>query len=53
MSEEEVKKGNLKIHVFSEFPYEELKVVLDGIAKLGYDIIFAENGNIVCQRKQK
>lgn len=46
----EVMKGNLKLHAFPEFPYEELKPILEFIEKQGFKITFIDNGNIVCQK---
>ena len=50
MSEEIIKKGNLKLSVFDEFPYEDLKLVCDSIVHLGYECTFVDNGNIVFQK---
>ncbi len=49
MSEEDIKKRILKIHSFDEFPYKRMKEVLDAIEKLGFEISFVDNGNIVCE----
>ena len=51
MSEEEIKKGNLKLTAFDEFAYEDLKKVCDAICNLGYECTFVNNGNIVFQKK--
>ena len=53
MSEEEIMKGNFKLSVFDSFPYEDLKKICDIICNLGYLCEFAENGNVVFQRKSK
>ena len=37
MSEEDIKIGNLKLTVFEEFPFEELKKVVNAIVTLGYE----------------
>ena len=50
MGEEEIKKGNLKMMAFPEFPYTELKPILDFIESRGFKIDFIDNGNIVCQK---
>lgn len=52
MSEEKVKQTVLKIHSFDEFPYGRMRQVLDTIEKLGFEISFIDNGNIVCVDKQ-
>jgi hypothetical protein len=49
----EIMKGNLKLSVFDTFPYEELKKICDAICNLGYECKFAENGNVIFQRKSK
>lgn len=38
-----------KISVEKEFPYLEMKLVLDFIIKKGYSIKLVDNGNIVCE----
>lgn len=53
MQEEEVKKTNLKLSVFDNFPYERLKEVCDAIVNLGFDCEFVNNGNIVFTDKVK
>ncbi len=53
ITEQEIKKGNLKLSVFDSFPYEELKKVCDAIIELGYECEFVDNGNIVFQKKIK
>lgn len=52
-TEENIKRGNLKITAFPEFPYSELKPILDFIESRGYEINFIDNGNIVCQKKNE
>jgi hypothetical protein len=52
MSEEEIMKGNLKLSVFNTFPYEELKKICDAICNFGYDCRFADNGNVIFQKKE-
>ena len=47
MDEETMKKGNLKLSVFDEFPYKRLNEVIEAIMKLGFDCIFVDNGNLV------
>jgi len=53
ITEDTIKKGNLKLTVFDSFPYEELRKVCDSIIALGYDCSFVDNGNIVFQKKVK
>ncbi|MBE3128791.1 MAG: hypothetical protein IMZ60_03830 [Actinobacteria bacterium] len=50
---EQIMKGNLKIMAFPEFPYSELKPILDFIESRGYKIDFIDNGNIICQKEIK
>lgn len=52
MSEKKIMEGNIKLTVFDSFPYSELKKVIEAIESLGYDCEFAENGNIVFQKKE-
>lgn len=47
-----IEKGNIKLVVFKSFPYDELKKVCDAIVSLGYECGFADNGNIVFQKKE-
>lgn len=47
----DIKKGNLKLSVFTSFPYIELRKICDCIIDLGYDCDFVDNGNIVFQKK--
>ena len=47
-----IKKGNLKLSVFTSCPYDEIKKVCDSIVNLGYDCEFVDNGNIVFQKKE-
>jgi hypothetical protein len=49
---EKIMKGNLKLSVFNSFPYDELKKICDAICNFGYDCEFAENGNVIFQKKQ-
>ena len=51
-SEDKMMKGNLKMSVFSSFPYDELRDICDAICALGYDCKFVDNGNIVFQKKE-
>ena len=51
MTEEQIKKGNLKLTVFDSLPFEELQLVIEAICKLGYDCEFVDNGNIVFQKR--
>ena len=51
--EQKIMEGNIKLTVFKSFPYEELKKVCDAICALGYDCEFADNGNMVFQRKEE
>lgn len=50
MNEENIKKGNIKLTVFNEFPFDELKKICEAIQKLEYDCTLAENGNIIFQK---
>ena len=45
-----MKKGNLKLSVFTSCPYEEIKKICDSIVSLGYDCEFVDNGNMVFQK---
>lgn len=45
-----VKKGNLKLSVFTCFPYSELKKICDFIVSMGYECYLADNGNMVFQK---
>ena len=47
MNEQDVMRGNLKLSVFSIFPYKRLKQVCDAIVDLGFDCEFTGNGNVV------
>lgn len=51
MTEENVKKGNIKLNVFKEFPFDELKKICEAIQNMGYDCTFVDNGNIVFQKR--
>ena len=46
----DVRPQVLKLHVFETFPYEELKIILDNIQALGYDITVVDNGNFVIEK---
>lgn len=48
--EAEIKRGNIKLTVFEEFEYEELKKICDAICKLGYSCTISGNGNVVFQK---
>lgn len=45
-------KGNIKLTVFKEFPYEEMKKIIEAICLLGYECVFVDNGNIVFDKKE-
>lgn len=47
---DEIEKGNIKLSVFTSFPYIELRKICDCIIKLGYNCEFIDNGNIVFQK---
>lgn len=53
MNEFEVKKGNLKLTCFNEFPYSELKKICDWFESQGYNATWCDNGNIVLQKKEE
>ena len=38
-----------KIMVEDTFEYKKMKVVLDKLEKLGYEMTLVDNGNIVCE----
>lgn len=40
-----------KISVEQSFPYKDMRVILDSLAELGYEIELVDNGNIVCELK--
>ena len=46
-----IEEGNIKLTVFKQFPFEELKRVCEAIISLGYECEFCENGNVVFQKK--
>lgn len=48
-----IEEGNIKLTVFKQFPYEELKKVCEAIIVLGYECEFCENGNVVFQKKEE
>lgn len=52
-SEKEIMEGNIKLTVFNSFPYKDLKKVIEAIENLGYDCEFADNGNIVFQKRKE
>jgi len=43
MDEKQIKKTNLKLFWFDEFPYEELREILDYFKNRGYKVEFVEN----------
>lgn len=49
MTEEDVKKGNIKMTVFDNFPVAEITRISKAMQKLGYKSIIVSNGNIVFQ----
>jgi hypothetical protein len=49
--ENEIKKGNVKLQVFDEFPLTELEKIRKFMDDLGYDGILVENGNVVFQKR--
>ena len=51
--EEEIKKNTFKIMAFNEFPYSEMKKILEKIEELNYRITLVDNGNIVCEKLNK
>ena len=51
MSEDDVKRGNVKLCVFDCFPYEEYKRICDAIVAMGYEALVVSNGNVVFQKK--
>jgi len=46
-TEEQIMKSNLKLSVFSSFPYPRLREVCDAICDLGFDCEVTDNGNII------
>ncbi len=53
MDIDKIMKGNIKLSIFNEFPYEEYKKVCDAICDLGYSCKLVDNGNTVFQKKEK
>lgn len=53
MTIEKIEKGNIKLSVFTAFPFQEIKNICDAICNLGYDCEFVNNGNIVFQKIKK
>lgn len=51
-NEQLIKKGNIKLTVFEEMPYEDYKKACDAICALGYDCIVVDNGTAVFQKKE-
>ncbi len=39
-----------KIMVEQSIPYKDMKLVLQNLEALGYDITLVDNGNIVCEK---
>jgi len=50
MSEENIKKGNIKLMVFDEFDFDELTSIVEAIKRKGYSASIVSNGNIVFQK---
>jgi hypothetical protein len=51
-NEETIKRGNIKLSVFNEFPFDELKPIIEFIQSRGFECLFCDNGNIVFQKKE-
>lgn len=47
MTEEEIKRKNVKLSVFDTFNYSRLKQICDAICDLGFDCEVVNNGNFV------
>jgi hypothetical protein len=50
MEELNNQKYGVKLTVISVLDYEELKEIADAIQRLGYNLTFVNNGNIVCEK---
>lgn len=53
MTEQEIKKRNLKIFVFKEFPFQRIKEVCEALEKLNFSVEFTEEGRIICTDKNE
>ncbi len=50
-TDNEIKKGNVKLTVFNSFPYKELNKIIIAVCNLGYSCEVVDNGNIVFTKR--
>ena len=53
MSEEQIKRGNIKLTIFEEFDFNELNKLVEKIQELDYSATLLDRGVIVLQKVEE